>query len=313
MTHFFSCDWGTSSFRLRLIDTADMSVKSEIKNHQGILVVHKLWKQSKNEDRMSFYLNFIRQQIRKIELKSGNQHNIPVIISGMASSSFGMVELPYKQLPFLTDGTDLEKYPVQSNSEFPFDCLIISGVRTDNDVMRGEETMLAGTAPSSGEEIFIFPGTHSKHVRVEGDHAVDLRTYMTGEFFELLSKKSILSASVEAGGDLGSDDKLQSFVEAVQVGLKENILHASFLTRTNSLFSKKTKQQNYHYLSGLLIAAELKDMLDAPVSQIHIVCGKELKQHYEQAAKIIGSLKTILFSSADEALIRGQFKIFSQL
>ena len=314
MNQFFSCDWGTSMFRLRLIDATDMSIRSEIKNHQGILVVYKLWRQSKNEDRIGFYLNFLQGQIRKIEHKLGRKlHNIPIIISGMASSSLGMVELPYKQLPFLIDGSDLEKYPIQSNSEFPYDCIVISGARTDNDVMRGEETMLVGAIQVNQGGVFIFPGTHSKHVWVKDNHVVDLKTYMTGEFFELLSKKSILSDSVEAGDDFSKEQNLQSFEEGVRTGLKENILHASFLTRTNSLFSKYSKQANYHYLSGLLIGSELKDLAESTVSSIHIVCGKELKLPYEHAAKIIGLNPPVFVSRARDALIRGQFKIFSHL
>src|SRR4029079_6951360 len=125
--------------------------------------------------------------------------------------------------------------------------------------------------------------THSKHVRVKDNHVVDLKTYMTGEFFALLSQKSILSDSVEFGGDLSNEQNLESFEEGVRTGLKENILHASFLTRTNTLFSKYSKQANYHYLSGVLIGAELKDITESTASPVHIVCSKELKQPYEHA------------------------------
>jgi 2-dehydro-3-deoxygalactonokinase len=33
---------------------------------------------------------------------------VPVILSGMASSTIGMVDMPYKQIPIKLDGSDLE-------------------------------------------------------------------------------------------------------------------------------------------------------------------------------------------------------------
>ncbi len=64
--------------------------------------------------------------------------------------------------------------------------------------MRGEETQLIGCLKSGKQDgFFIFPGTHSKHVEVEDGMVKDFKTYMTGEFFELLSQKSILLNSVE--------------------------------------------------------------------------------------------------------------------
>src|SRR5450432_1404958 len=123
----------------------------------------------------------------------------------MASSTLGMVELPYKELPFLADGSDLRVETIYANGLFHHDVLLISGARTGDDVMRGEETQLvgcalgAGYATQAGEQVFIFPGTHSKHVVVREGRVIAFKTYMTGEFFELLSKKSILAGDVEAG------------------------------------------------------------------------------------------------------------------
>ena len=55
------------------------------------------------------------------------------------------------------------------------------------------------------EQVFIFPGTHSKHVTVKNGNVIDIKTYMTGEFFELLSVKSILSATIEKTVDLNNE------------------------------------------------------------------------------------------------------------
>ena len=52
---------------------------------------------------------------------------------------------------------------------------------------------------------------------------------MTGEFFELLSKKSILSVSVKEGEDLQFGNNLQCFEKGVTDSIGSNLLHIVFL------------------------------------------------------------------------------------
>ena len=93
---------------------------------------------------------------------------VPIVVSGMASSSLGMVTLPYKRIPFKTDGSDLELLWVKSSPEFSHDIIILSGVCSETDVMRGEETQLVGSVDQryQREQVYVFPGTHSKHITV---------------------------------------------------------------------------------------------------------------------------------------------------
>jgi 2-dehydro-3-deoxygalactonokinase len=314
LKHFFSCDWGTTRFRLRLVDVESLSVIAEEKNAHGIFSTNESWKQSKGEDdqRLNFYLRFLQRQVRQLENSLGKDlQNIPIIISGMASSSIGMMELPYKQLPVVTTGTDLELQHVKASNDFPHDLVIISGLRYAADAMRGEETLLIGASePDSNEELFIFPGTHSKHVLVKNNYVVDLRTYMTGELFELLSTKSLLAASVIAGGKLMDPNNLQSFENGVLLGLSENILHSAFIVRTNEIFSRCTKEENYFFLSGLIIGAELTDLQGGAVGHITLVADAELRPFYLAALQISELLTTVTAKDADKALIKGQHKIF---
>jgi 2-dehydro-3-deoxygalactonokinase len=62
-----------------------------------------------------------------------------------------------------------------------------------------------------------------------------------------------LSVSLEEGSGLQSEKNLQSFQKGVNDRLGSNLLHMSFMVRTNHLFGKLSKQENYYYLSGLLI------------------------------------------------------------
>ena len=310
MDKFLSCDWGTSSFRIRLVSLPGLDVVAEEKSDEGIASTFNLWKEENSieENRFDFYLSILKKGIKNLEqqLKIPLE-NIPVVISGMASSTIGMMEMPYKYLPVHADGSDLITKKFEKTDNFPHGILIISGIRTDNDVIRGEETQLAGCS-SAEDGFFIFPGTHSKHISVKDGTAVDFKTYMTGEFFELLASKSILSSSVVKGSV--TDQSLQAFDKGVNdAGL--NLLHASFLVRTNQLFNKYSKEENYYYLSGLLIGIELKDLKNVSHSNIFLIGTRELCSYYEKALQILEPGKKIKTINAEEATIKGQYRIFS--
>lgn len=321
MKQFLSCDWGTTSFRLRLINAENLAIIEEEKTIRGIAETFHLWKQSgKNEEsRLPFYLNIIAKHIEVIEEKSGiSLSNLPVIISGMASSTIGMIDLSYKDIPIAVNGEDLKIHVIEATDSFKRKTVIISGVRSADDVMRGEETKLVGCASgilNQEEHFYIFPGTHPKHIEVKNGKAVAFKTYMTGEFFELLSKKSILSVSVKQGQDLVPENNLQSFEKGVKDSINANLLHNCFLVRTNDLFKKLTPEENYYYLSGLIIGAELKDAADEK-GNITVVGNGALAAQYITALRVLNSPKeNALLTSmdADEALIKGQIEVYKKI
>src|ERR1043165_88110 len=105
---FLSCDWGTSSFRLRVVEIADRKIIADKESNLGIAVTFNRWQEQKERNKLSFYLDIVRQYIDQIEQSLQiSLQNVPLIISGMASSSLGMMELDYKALPFMPDGSDL--------------------------------------------------------------------------------------------------------------------------------------------------------------------------------------------------------------
>ncbi len=122
MQAFISCDWGTSTFRIRLVDASSQTILGEVKSNQGIAETHELWKQSQQDEekRFSFYLSFIQHQLERLqEQVTVSLLDLPLIVSGMASSSIGMVKLPYKELPFAIDGSDLEFGEINANWQLP--------------------------------------------------------------------------------------------------------------------------------------------------------------------------------------------------
>lgn len=314
MKRFLSCDWGTSSFRLKLVEPDNFRILAEQSSHQGIASVFQLWKQSGlgESGRLSFFLSLLREQIIELERSSGmDVSGVPVLLSGMASSSIGMLTLPYKEAPFAVDGSDLITEKIPASENFHHDLLIISGVKTEADVMRGEETQLVGSysKESDGRQVFIFPGTHSKHVFVENSMTTTFTTFMTGEFFDLLSQKSIMADSVEQGGTL--DQHKKSFIRGVHAGEEANLLHSSFLVRTNQLFGKYSKQENYYYLSGLLIGSELRELHRSALF-VSIVGNELLNKSYEMALNAFGFRGNVRYLNAQEAVIKGQHMVFNR-
>uniref|UniRef100_UPI0025DC8F47 hypothetical protein n=1 Tax=uncultured Mucilaginibacter sp. TaxID=797541 RepID=UPI0025DC8F47 len=76
------------------------------------------------------------------------------------------------------------------------------------------------------------------------------------------------------------------------------------------------KIENYRYLSGLLIGAELKDLVGNEIEIINLVCGQELGRYYQLALLELFPSKTIKILSAqqaDEATVMGHLKIAKQL
>lgn len=315
---FLSCDWGTSSFRLRLIDAASGNVAGESVSGEGISWANETFmlRSVPEDQRVTFYYSIINRHIKKInaQLKDPDD-TTPVIISGMASSNIGIVELPYTLLPFSTSGEDIGVKSIGKEHSFTHDLNIISGACTNSDVMRGEETQLIGCANGrmQSKQLFIFPGTHSKHIITEKGKAIDLKTYMTGEMFSLLSRNSILADSIAAEHATDDPTNEDAFEAGILSGSRENLSHALFIVRTNHLLKRFSKTANFHFLSGLLIGAELGDLIKMETGAITIAGEAKLMQRYVKACRIIGVTADIKTVDAATATIRGQLLIYQRL
>jgi 2-dehydro-3-deoxygalactonokinase len=324
MDKFLSCDWGTSSFRLRLVQAPALSTIAAVRAGSGIAATWQAWQSTGLEgplQRWRFYVNQIKPAIQSIEQQAGPlTEQIPLIISGMASSSIGMMELPYGSLPFATDGRGVLTHQEPASADLPHDVLLISGIRSTDDVMRGEETQLigcmAGNANVATEGTFIFPGTHSKHIQVKDGAAIGFQTFMTGELFDLLRRHSILKDAVAVPEGPSQPVLSNSFSEGVTAGAAGNLLHSAFRVRTNQLFAHLTKTENLDYLSGLLIGAELQSLLIEAPGHIYLCGGAHLEKQYATALDVLGLTprSTVLAAQwIEEAVIRGQYSIFTHL
>jgi 2-dehydro-3-deoxygalactonokinase len=300
---FLSCDWGTSNFRLRLVDTNKKEIYGEVLSDEGIAETYKQWMTSgrPEKERIGFYKEKLATAIRR--LPANIEKDIPIIVSGMASSSMGLLELPYQILPFTWDCSAFNIKKITGDEDFQHTLYLVSGFKKEDDIMRGEETLLLGCDPGDdAEEVYIFPGTHSKHVFVKDKRVYDFRTYMTGEIFRLLAEESILRNSVTKAVDG------ESFEEGFTKGMQENLLHSAFTVRTRQLLQQTGRESNYQYLSGLMIGTELKD-LKGTNGPIYLVSSKLIKQGYLTGLKLMGGASEIYQLDADEMFVKGQSKI----
>lgn len=294
--YFLSCDWGTTTFRLRLVDSSNHEVLNEITSLEGIARTFQAWKTSDmpENEKVRFFKNYLKKQITILESQTQmDLACIDIVISGMASSSIGMLELPYANLPFDLGGNQAFIHKIEANKHFPHTIQLVSGVRSDDDVMRGEETQLMGLwvllQLPLDNFIFILPGTHSKHLYTEGARLVRFHTYMTGEMFNILSNYSILKDSIDIAA-LTSPSSLEwtAFKKGVLEPDETDILNRLFKVRTNQLFNKWSKKENALYLSGLLIGSELRELAKNTEGTLVLCSGNNLFEFYQLAIEVLG-------------------------
>ena len=318
MIKFLSCDWGTSSFRLRLVNMNDASIIGEYVTDAGIQqVYHSFLDTGKLESRENFYFKLLDNEVKRMDESLGiDLEGMLIVCSGMASSSIGIRELPYAELPFDTLGSNMILHYFPSSMEFGHPLLLLSGVKSADNVMRGEETQLIGAIRQlnafSGNGVFIFPGTHSKHIWVNNNQVTAFQTYMTGEVFQLMAYKSILSKSVS----LDSEEKeayKNAFIEGVKVGAENLLLSSLFKTRTNELFGNYSKEENFHYLSGLLIGNELTNLVQEKEANIYLCSEGKLHPNYVIGMETLGLKPNVLPTKwVSQSVIHGQIQVLNQ-
>lgn len=287
---FFSCDWGTSSFRLRLVRRADGAVEDERRSDEGVA---RLARDRAPAKRAKAFAGVLAAHVRELSRRHGLQPDqVPVVVSGMASSSVGWRELPYARAPFPVDGSGAVTAPVPFSTDGA-QATLVSGVRADTEVMRGEETQLIGlfSLPAwkgfAADSLVILPGTHSKHVVVRDGAVTGFRTFMTGELFEVLATQSMLRHSVEysPGGDARVADV--AFEAGVATAKDCPLSQALFQVRTNTLLGRFAPRENIWFFSGLLMGAEAFDLARRGGGSPVILCSP-LAGLYERAFGLAG-------------------------
>ncbi|GAA5220251.1 2-dehydro-3-deoxygalactonokinase [Membranihabitans marinus] len=309
ISKFISCDWGTSNLRLRLVDTHSMRVIKEVKTNDGIKKIFNQYKQLSSLSQFDYFKSFLQNTLKSNGFSTESSDYI--VASGMVTSSIGMMELPYAEMPINYNSPSIITKKIEL--ENGMNLLLISGVRSTDSIMRGEEVQALGlcqymtTDQKNG--VTILPGSHSKHIFSSENQFESFKSYMTGELFDLLANQSILSNNVEYSP--WSEKYKKSFLKGVALGMEGGLSANIFSIRANEIFGNIDKKANFHQLSGLLIGDELSYLSKYPLN-INIASDEPLLTMYKNAITFMNLLpKTTFFygEKLQQAIILGQLNI----
>ena len=275
---WIAVDWGTTSFRAYLMVNND--VLENVETNDGMKFVQNQ--------------HFENTLVSLIEPWLDHKHKIEILASGMVGSKQGWIEAPYQKTPCNLNNIEFISPSVKDNR---FSLKIFSGISQDYtpDVMRGEETQIAGFLydnPNFNGSICL-PGTHSKWVNIENGNIINFKTFMTGELFEIISKNSILIHSVTSNKILKNELKM-----AVDEIFKnpEIFGNALFQLRADDLINSKGSKVYKSKLSGYLLGLELAGSLELWKKKDVILIGNpDLTELYEYILRNrVNSIKNFL-------------------
>ncbi|MDX6747903.1 2-dehydro-3-deoxygalactonokinase [Polaribacter sp. PL03] len=308
--YFISCDWGTTNFRLRLVETDSLKVLQEHKTKQGVRRVYEKFTLQSEFSQKIFFSNYLKEQLKEFPLE--HRKSI-IVIAGMASANIGLQELEYADLPINPNKNDLSwKHLLLENG---LDVLLISGVKSELGMMRGEEVQAVGLSEllePYKKGVLLLPGTHSKHIVYENEMFTKLKTYMTGELFEVLSRRSILKNSVSK--NTWSEKRKIAFTKGVQSGFDGHLTSNLFSIRAQHIINGAKKKNNYYVLSGMLIGEELS-YLKKVNETVFLAASEPMLSMYELALKTIlkeNQLVKFNANNLEKAFLKGQKNILLQ-
>jgi len=216
----------------------------------------------------------------------------PVIACGMVGAKQGWAEAAYAKAPCPASSDTLTRAPTHDTR---LDVRIIPGVCQPDpaDVMRGEETQIAGylAHDPNFDGILCLPGTHTKWVHISAQEIVSFRSFMSGELFALLSQNSVLRHSI---GDDGWDDTAFADTLDAVISRPETLAARLFSIRAEQLLHDQSPQVARARLSGLLIGAELAAAKPYWLGQPVVLIGApQLTKNYATALAAQGVTPTV--------------------
>lgn len=272
-------DWGTSNLRIWAMG-ANGDICAQKSSDQGMngLMPHE----------------FEPVLLSHIESWLGTEI-MQVVICGMAGSRQGWCEAPYACVPT----KPIQEWVKVKTSESRLDVRILSGIKQQYpaDVMRGEETQIAGflTEFPDYEGVICLPGTHSKWVRVQDQRIINFQTALTGELFGLLTTQSVLRHSLGEWDDAVFVSSLQAMMDH-----PETMMTVLFSFRAGALLGGD--QYGIARISASLIGAELAGMTDFwKDNPITIIGAGKLARLYALALESLGT-QPKNFSASDLTL-----------
>ncbi|MFP8968476.1 2-dehydro-3-deoxygalactonokinase [Pokkaliibacter sp. CJK22405] len=294
--HWIAADWGTSALRVWGMDA------------QANVLAHRHSDQGMGKLRSGDYTQALLSLIEDW-LPESAPSPFRVVICGMAGARQGWIEAPYRQVPC----TPVDwRESVQAPCPDPrLAVRILPGLSqlTPADVMRGEETQIAGWLLEAGtaDAVLCLPGTHSKWVDVRAGEVQRFVTYMTGEHYALLAEQSVLRHSLTdeaAAPALPTEVSDNVFIDAVRhvLDAPERFCAGLFSLRARHLLQGEGASTLRARLSGWVIGVELAASRQWWQSRDVILIGNPaLARRYQLALDTAGG-KGILADGEELAL-----------
>lgn len=208
---------------------------------------------------------------------------IPVVACGMVGARQGWLDAGYRAVPCPPLAPPLARAPTTDSRLSVWIVPGLSQLKPSADVMRGEETQIAGVlaARPGWDGVVCLPGTHSKWAEVSAGEVVSFRSFMTGELFALLSAQSVLRHGIAAqDADPGAE-----FDAAVAETLSRPQALAArlFSLRAEALLEGLDPATARERLSGWLIGAELAAARPWWLGREVVIVGDALAGAYARA------------------------------
>ena len=239
---WIAADWGTTHLRAWAMG-AEGEVLAEARGDQGMGTLQ------------AGASHFEPALLHLIEGWLAHGRTTQVVACGMVGSRQGWCEASYLKVPAKPHvGEGMTR---AAGKDHRIRVHIANGVSQAKppDVMRGEETQIAGLLSLSPgfEGVVAMPGTHTKWVQIVGGEIFHFASFLTGELFALLSQQSILRHSVDAKG-FDPDAFATAFEDAL--AHPERVAAKLFSLRAEHLLQGEDPVGAASTLSGLLVGLE---------------------------------------------------------
>ena len=242
-------DWGTTSFRIWLLSQGG-DILGEHRSGEGLTTAMEIGFEAILEAHLEAF---------------GADEDCPVMMCGMVGARQGWHEAPYLDAP--ADLAEI-RHAAASVPGAAREILILPGIAQRDpaapDVMRGEETQLAGAAAmgafgtaTDASTLACLPGTHSKWAAIRAGTIERFSTAMTGELFTLIANESILRYTLHDAPNVTANDP--AFAKAVRTAFAApaDWMAELFRVRAGALLEIGGDIKGKAWLSGSLIGAEI--------------------------------------------------------
>lgn len=246
-------DWGTTRLRLHLCDVGGDEEARVIASIEG--------------PGARYVSDFPAALLDALARLPQHPPRTAVVLSGMSGSSIGWRETSYVSCPAHWGDITADAVSLSAGGH---PVTILPGASCINrfgylDVMRGEETQLAGVMQSGTasrlRRLVGLPGTHTKWAIADSVGLHSFATTMQGELFELLRKHSILASPADTGAARSlASTAFDSAVELLRTNPELGFVQALFSSRSRLLSGELAAGDTSAYLSGLLVGADVRDV-----------------------------------------------------